>query len=206
MRPAMRSTCAPASAQSRAARSSIAFTRTASKVGLSHSTHGRNPASMVSASNGSFVMSMGHSSGELKGSGYDRGRPRRKNIRKHPCSTLRPSKLSFFDVFGTVVDWRNSIARESEAILKPKGHALDWLAFADAWRNEYRPRWRRCAPGSFRSPSSTCCTGATSIASCRASRSRGWTRPRCSTSTRPGTGLMAGRTPRPGCSGCTRNS
>ena len=30
-------------------------------------------------------------------------------------------KALFFDVFGTVVDWRTSIARESEAILKPKG-------------------------------------------------------------------------------------
>jgi 2-haloacid dehalogenase len=33
----------------------------------------------------------------------------------------------------------HSVARESEAILKPKGYALDWLAFADAWRDEYRP-------------------------------------------------------------------
>ena len=48
-------------------------------------------------------------------------------------------KALFFDVFGTVVDWRSSIARESELVLKPKGHALDWLAFADAWRGEYRP-------------------------------------------------------------------
>ena len=54
---------------------------------------------------------------------------------------LDPSsvKALFFDVFGTVVDWRTSIARESEVILKPKGYALDWLAFADAWRDEYRP-------------------------------------------------------------------
>ena len=28
-------------------------------------------------------------------------------------------KAFFFDVFGTLVDWRTSIARESEAILKP---------------------------------------------------------------------------------------
>src|SRR5256885_14912901 len=47
-------------------------------------------------------------------------------------------KALFFDVFGTVVDWRTSIARESEAVLKPKGYALDWLAFAGAWRDEYR--------------------------------------------------------------------
>jgi len=50
-----------------------------------------------------------------------------------------PVKALFFDVFGTVVDWRNSIARESEKILKPRGFALDWIAFADAWRGEYQP-------------------------------------------------------------------
>src|SRR5262249_44728114 len=30
-------------------------------------------------------------------------------------------------------------AREAEAILKPRGHALDWIAFAEAWRDEYQP-------------------------------------------------------------------
>jgi 2-haloacid dehalogenase len=44
----------------------------------------------------------------------------------------------FFDVFGTLVDWRTSIAREVEAILKPLGCALDWSAFADRWRGEYQ--------------------------------------------------------------------
>ncbi len=39
-----------------------------------------------------------------------------------------------FDVFGTVVDWRSGIAREAEAMLEPKGHALDWGAFANTWR------------------------------------------------------------------------
>ncbi len=32
----------------------------------------------------------------------------------------------FFDVFGTLVDWRGSIAREARAILSPLGVALDW--------------------------------------------------------------------------------
>src|SRR5437762_10810110 len=45
----------------------------------------------------------------------------------------------FFDVFGTLMDWRTSIARESKAILEPRGHSLDWLGFADAWRGEYQP-------------------------------------------------------------------
>jgi 2-haloacid dehalogenase len=48
-------------------------------------------------------------------------------------------KALFFDVFGTLVDWRTSIAREAEAMLRPRGFALDWLAFADAWRDEYQP-------------------------------------------------------------------
>ena len=47
-------------------------------------------------------------------------------------------KALFFDVFGTLVDWRTSIARETEILLKPLGNSLDWLAFADAWRREYQ--------------------------------------------------------------------
>jgi 2-haloacid dehalogenase len=58
-----------------------------------------------------------------------------------------PIKALFFDVFGTVVDWRNSIAREAELILKPKGHALDWLAFADAWRDQYQPAMEEVRTG-----------------------------------------------------------
>jgi 2-haloacid dehalogenase len=45
----------------------------------------------------------------------------------------------FFDVFGTLVDWRTGVAREAERILAPLGHRLDWSAFADAWRDEYQP-------------------------------------------------------------------
>lgn len=48
-------------------------------------------------------------------------------------------KALFFDVFGTVVDWRTGVAREAERILAPLGHKLDWLAFADAWRDQYQP-------------------------------------------------------------------
>lgn len=47
-------------------------------------------------------------------------------------------KALFFDVFGTLVDWRTSVAREAQALLEPRGYALDWLAFADAWRGEYQ--------------------------------------------------------------------
>jgi 2-haloacid dehalogenase len=48
-------------------------------------------------------------------------------------------KALFYDVFGTLTDFRSSIAREAEALLKPKGFMLDWPAFADAWRGQYQP-------------------------------------------------------------------
>jgi 2-haloacid dehalogenase len=47
-------------------------------------------------------------------------------------------KALFFDVFGTLVDWRTSVAREVQALLAPRGYALAWLAMADAWRGEYQ--------------------------------------------------------------------
>jgi 2-haloacid dehalogenase len=48
-------------------------------------------------------------------------------------------RAMFFDVFGTLVDWRSGVAREAERVLHPLGHRLDWKAFADAWRDEYQP-------------------------------------------------------------------
>ena len=47
-------------------------------------------------------------------------------------------KALLFDVFGTLVDWRNGVAREAAAVLEPRGYALDWLALADAWRGQYQ--------------------------------------------------------------------
>ncbi len=52
---------------------------------------------------------------------------------------MQELKALIFDVFGTVVDWRNGVARDAERILAPLGHSLDWIAFADAWRAEYQP-------------------------------------------------------------------
>lgn len=55
-------------------------------------------------------------------------------------STVPPTdRALFFDVFGTLVDWRTSVAREAEGILGALGYDLDWIAFADAWRAEYQP-------------------------------------------------------------------
>ena len=56
-------------------------------------------------------------------------------------------KALFFDVFGTLVDWRGGIAREAEIILAPIGHKLDWLAFADAWRDQYQPAMEEVRAG-----------------------------------------------------------
>jgi 2-haloacid dehalogenase len=48
-------------------------------------------------------------------------------------------KALFFDVFGTLVDWRTGVSRDAKSILRPRGYAIDWKAFADAWRDEYQP-------------------------------------------------------------------
>jgi hypothetical protein len=64
-----------------------------------------------------------------------------QRLRKEAVMMVSVGAL-FFDLFGTLVDWRTSIAREAEVILKPLGCTLDWLAFADAWRGEYQGRAR----------------------------------------------------------------
>jgi len=50
-----------------------------------------------------------------------------------------PARALFFDVFGTLVDWRSGVAREAARVLAPLGYSIDWLAFADAWRDQYQP-------------------------------------------------------------------
>jgi 2-haloacid dehalogenase len=56
-------------------------------------------------------------------------------------------KALTFDVFGTVVNWRDSIAREAKAALGPKGYDLDWHDFADRWRARYQPAMARVRDG-----------------------------------------------------------
>lgn len=48
-------------------------------------------------------------------------------------------KVLFFDVFGTVVDWRSGVIRELEAFGEKTGADADWAAFADEWRAMYQP-------------------------------------------------------------------
>ncbi len=49
-------------------------------------------------------------------------------------------KVLAFDVFGTLVDWRTSIAREAAAVFSRAGRDdIDPAGFADAWRGLYQP-------------------------------------------------------------------
>jgi len=62
-------------------------------------------------------------------------------------SPIANVKALVFDTFGTVVDWRNGVARDAERILKPLGYNIDWLAFADAWRGLYQPSMEEVRTG-----------------------------------------------------------
>jgi 2-haloacid dehalogenase len=53
------------------------------------------------------------------------------------------TRALIFDVFGTCVDWRTSLAREVAAVLP----GVDATAFAVAWRAEYEPSMARIRDG-----------------------------------------------------------
>jgi 2-haloacid dehalogenase len=53
-----------------------------------------------------------------------------------------------FDVFGTVVDWREGVARDLRAFCARHGAgAADPYAMADAWRRRYQPAMEACRSG-----------------------------------------------------------
>ena len=61
---------------------------------------------------------------------------------------MTPPKALAFDVFGTVVDWRSSIAREAAPVLAGLGRRdIDPHAFADGWRARYQPAMARVREG-----------------------------------------------------------
>lgn len=60
---------------------------------------------------------------------------------------LTSIKALVFDVFGTVVDWRASVAEEVDQLAKRKGLRIDATKFADAWRAEYVPSMNRVRRG-----------------------------------------------------------
>jgi 2-haloacid dehalogenase len=60
---------------------------------------------------------------------------------------MTKARALIFDVFGTLVDWRGSIARESRLALEPLGLSADWHLFADQWRAEYQPAMEEVRAG-----------------------------------------------------------
>jgi 2-haloacid dehalogenase len=56
-------------------------------------------------------------------------------------------KAVVFDVFGTVVDWRTSVANQVEDFARRKGLKVDGAAFADSWRAQYGPSMNRVRTG-----------------------------------------------------------
>jgi 2-haloacid dehalogenase len=48
-------------------------------------------------------------------------------------------KACLFDVFGTVVDWRQSCIDELTAFGRQKGITAEWAALTDQWRHMYQP-------------------------------------------------------------------
>jgi 2-haloacid dehalogenase len=55
------------------------------------------------------------------------------------AAAMNDVKVLLFDVFGTLVDWHASIAREVHGLLGARGIAVDGAAFATAWRDQYQP-------------------------------------------------------------------
>ena len=64
-----------------------------------------------------------------------------------PKPELAAVKALVFDVFGTVVDWRTSVAQEVDQLAKKKGFQVDGAKFADAWRAGYGPSMNRVRTG-----------------------------------------------------------
>lgn len=56
-------------------------------------------------------------------------------------------KALLFDVFGTLVDWHGSIAREVCGVLGAQGIEVDGAAFAIAWRDQYQPAMEEVRSG-----------------------------------------------------------
>ena len=56
-------------------------------------------------------------------------------------------KALAFDVFGTVVDWHGSVAREVRALAASKGLRVNAVKFTKAWRAGYRPAMDRVRSG-----------------------------------------------------------
>ena len=56
-------------------------------------------------------------------------------------------KALTFDVFGTVVDWRTSVASELQGFFQPRGVTRDWQQFIADWRGLYQPAMQAVRSG-----------------------------------------------------------
>lgn len=64
------------------------------------------------------------------------------------AAQVTPPHALIFDVFGTCVDWRGSMAREGAALGQRLGiEGVDWVAVADAWRGQYQPQMETVRSG-----------------------------------------------------------
>ena len=85
------------------------------------------------------------------GESEQRGRRRRAPVSSPARVRIRPPTTApaalVFDVFGTVVDWRATVIRESRRLGRSKGLTADWARFADAWRGGYAPSMDRVRRG-----------------------------------------------------------
>src|SRR5262249_28381379 len=63
--------------------------------------------------------------------------------RDRPHGEVTPVKALVFDVFGTVVDWRTSVASEVRELARRKGLNVDAEGVADAWRAGSGPSMNR---------------------------------------------------------------
>lgn len=62
-------------------------------------------------------------------------------------TTIPPVRALLFDVFGTLVDWRTSIAQDLATFGCEREITCDWFAFVDAWRGAYAPSMERVRCG-----------------------------------------------------------
>ena len=60
---------------------------------------------------------------------------------------MTPIRALIFDVFGTLVDWHGSVAREVAAVLGPRGP--DPAQFAVDWRAQYQPAMQAVRSGAL---------------------------------------------------------
>jgi 2-haloacid dehalogenase len=67
------------------------------------------------------------------------------------ATTMKPElanvKACVFDTFGTVVDWRSSVIAEATNWGRAKGLNINWVEFADRWRQGYGPAMNRVRKG-----------------------------------------------------------